>query len=67
MISKTTENRFKAFRSWLRATTGDRCLMYAAGRVHVLRNEFSLEQDFRSLQAAIDHFAHLMKGNESFK
>jgi hypothetical protein len=54
-----SEARFELFRKWLRATTGDRCLRYAAGRVHVLKNEFSPARDFASVGQAIDHFRHL--------
>lgn len=56
------EQRFRKFQAWLRQTTGDRCYTYAANRVIVMRNQFSPERDFPSVQAAIDHFAYLMKG-----
>ena len=56
------EQRFRKFQAWLKQETGDRCYTYAANRVIVRRNEFSPERDFPSVQAAIDHFAYLMKG-----
>lgn len=53
--------RFIEFGLYLRMATGDRAHFdCTTGQVTIRANEFSPEQTFRSVQAAIDHFARIL-------
>jgi len=58
---KTTSKRFSLFKKHLKHELGDTAMMLADGEtVIILKNEFSPQQSFRTIQQAIDHFSRYM-------